>query len=308
MKTPSQTHIPVMLNEILSAFEPLKNRGEVRYFDGTLGRAGHLSAIIEVFSKIEAVAMDRDPQALSDVSERLKGQIESGKLKLIKGNFNDFSTEKLGEFDLMLIDLGVSSPQLDNPERGFSFYHEGPLDMRMDPTEGATAADLVNSLDEQELIEIFRELGEVHRPFRVAREIVHQRKTQPFETTLQLAKLIESTDGWRKKGVHPATNYFLALRLQVNQELSLLDEGLNKLKSGLKPGGRLAVLTFHSLEDRIVKNNFRNSGDVGKPVNKKVIVPERPEILGNPRSRSAKLRIFEKAEQIIPTEHSNFSE
>ncbi len=295
MTSASKTHIPVMLNQVLTEFAPLKDRSDLRYFDGTLGRAGHLAAIIEYFSNISAVGMDRDPQALKDVSETLKPMVDSGKLLLKHGNFNEFSTDQLGSFDLMLIDLGVSSPQLDNPERGFSFYHEGPLDMRMDPTQGATAADLVNALDENELIEMFRELGEVHRPFRVAREIVHRRKTAPFETTLQLAKLIESLDGWRKKGMHPATNYFLALRLQVNQELSLLDKGLQALKSGLKPGGRLAVLTFHSLEDRIVKTNFKNSGEFGQPVHKKVIQPERAEILSNPRSRSAKLRIFERA-------------
>lgn len=288
------THIPVMLTEILQAFALFQGKPALRYFDGTLGRGGHLIAILKEFSTVTAVAMDRDPDALKEAAARLQEEGLGSRVELAHGNFSDFSAERFGLFDLMLIDLGVSSPQLDRGERGFSFYLDGPLDMRMDPSEGPTAADLVNTLDEEELLRIFRDLGEVHRPLRVVREIISRRKVQPFTTTRQLSSLIESVDGWRKKGYHPATNYFLGLRLQVNHELESLDKGLHQLKSGLKPGGRLAVLTFHSLEDRIVKYDFRGSEGIGKPVNKKVIIPEREEILKNPRSRSAKLRIFER--------------
>lgn len=293
-----------MVGEIIEGFLPLKDRPNLRYFDGTAGRGGHLRAVLDSFPGIEAVAMDRDPAALEAIGKLFAPEIAKGQLRLVHGNFADFSAEKFGLFDMMLADLGVSSPQLDEAARGFSFYHEGPLDMRMDQTQELTAADVVNSWDEADLIELFRDLGEVRRPHRVAREIVHRRKSEPFTTTRQLAGLIERVDGWRKKGIHPATNYFLALRLHVNQELSLLDKGLSALQAGLKPGGRLAVLTFHSLEDRIVKNLFRHS-ELGKPVNKKVITPQRPEILANPRSRSAKLRIFERSldDQTVSGEH-----
>lgn len=287
-------HTPVMVNEILTAFAPLRDRADLRYFDGTLGRGGHALAILKEFNGLRMVGMDRDPDALAESRARFEAEGVSSRVELVHGNFSEFASKNLGSFDLMLIDLGVSSPQLDRGNRGFSFYLDGPLDMRMDPTKGATAADLVNEADEEELLRIFRDLGEVHRPMRVIHEIVHRRRQKAFTTTGQLSSLIESVDGWRKKGFHPATNYFLGLRLHVNQELESLDEGLHQLKSGLKPGGRLAVLTFHSLEDRIVKYDFRDSEELGKPVNKKVIVPERDEILKNVRSRSAKLRIFER--------------
>lgn len=284
-------HQPVLLNEIIEMFKPLKDQKDLRYFDGTLGRGGHLKAVLSTFPQVRAVAIDRDPQALQEVG----AEISSPQLELHHDNFYDFSREKYGLFDLMLVDLGVSSPQLDEASRGFSFYHDGPLDMRMDPTQGFPASELVNEASEDDLFAIFKKYGEVYHCARVVREILKRRETQPFTTTLQLSSLIEATDGWRRKGFHPATNYFMALRIATNDELRGLERALPLLRSGLKPGGRLAVLTFHSLEDRIVKSDFRESVEFGKPVNKKVIVPSREEEVSNPRSRSAKLRVYERS-------------
>ncbi len=288
-------HQPVLLTEIIEMFRPLKSRNHgsepLRYFDGTLGRGGHLKAVLQEFTGIQAVAIDRDPQALKEVGQELP----SAGLELHHDNFYEFSPEKYGQFDLMLVDLGVSSPQLDQAERGFSFYNDGPLDMRMDPTQGFPASDLVNEASEDDLFAIFKTYGEVYHCARVVRAILARRISQKFKSTLELSALIEATDGWRKKGFHPATNYFMALRIATNDELRGLETALPLLRSGLKPGGRLAVLTFHSLEDRLVKTDFRGSADFGKPVNKKVIIPTRQESLENPRSRSAKLRVYERS-------------
>lgn len=297
-KVQKSPHIPVMLKEILEALAPVlgvqSDANQIRYFDGTLGRGGHLSAILNQDSRITAVAYDRDPAALEYVSTFLSDFISTGRLRLVHRNYSEFETEREGQFDFMLLDLGVSSPQLDEGPRGFSFYHEGPLDMRMDPTKGQTAADLIATLDEDELIQIFKEYGEIQKPYRVVRAIVHDRKEKPFVTTRDLAGLIERVDGWHRKGHHPATNYFMALRLVVNQELESTAAALVPLLHGLRAGGRLAVLTFHSLEDRIVKNTFRELEQLGRPVQKKVIKPTWDEQQKNPRARSAKLRVFER--------------
>jgi 16S rRNA (cytosine1402-N4)-methyltransferase len=287
----------------------------VRYaFDGTFGRGGHTRAVMRENPSAKMIGMDWDEEAIRFGGENFAGEIASGQLRLIHATYGDFKkvrdTERASGgapsgftegFDLMLLDLGVSSPQLDTAERGFSFYHDGPLDMRMDQRLGTTAADVINTWEEQDLARVFIELGEVQRPFRVVRAICHDRKTKPFETTKQLAGLIERVDGWQKKGSHPATRYFMALRLAVNEELSVLMQALPDLIEGLAPGGILAVITFHSLEDRIVKNIFKDHQEgqngrqaVGRLVNKKVIKPSDEEVRTNPRARSAKLRAFEK--------------
>ncbi|MBX3016734.1 MAG: 16S rRNA (cytosine(1402)-N(4))-methyltransferase RsmH [Bdellovibrionaceae bacterium] len=292
---PSEIHIPVMLQEIIDAFAPLKERGEpLRYFDGTLGRGGHLRAILENMPQVRAVGLDQDPSAIKFVENALAPEIAQGRLTLVRGTFHEFDPATLGEFDMMLLDLGVSSPQLDQPQRGFSFYYDGPLDMRMNPDAGPTAADFVNTWSDAELYKVFKEYGEIFKPSRVVNEIVRARKEKPFTSTFDLSKLIERVEGWRRKGFHPATPYFMALRILVNNELQGLEDNLPRLLTGLRPGGRLAVLTFHSLEDRIVKNILRGATEIGRPVNKKVIVPTREEELRNPRSRSAKLRVFER--------------
>lgn len=288
--TASFTHAPVMLNEVLSVFKesqtPLKT-----LLDGTFGRGGHTKAIVENFPDVNVWGMDQDDEAIAaGKALNLNG------LTLVHGNFSEFD-KKISEpknFDGILLDLGVSSPQLDNADRGFSFYHDGPLDMRMDRSQKVTAADIVNGWDEDDLIELFKNLGEVRNPFRVVKAIVHDRKATPFTMTRQLAGMIERVSGWRKKGFNPATQYFMALRLQVNGELRVLEETLPKLMNALTDKGRAVVITFHSLEDRIVKNIFKNNPELGRPVSKKVVKPSREEQKSNPRSRSAKLRAFER--------------
>jgi 16S rRNA (cytosine1402-N4)-methyltransferase len=261
----------------------------LRYFDGTAGRGGHLQAVLSHFPGISCLAWDQDPEAVEAV--RALGLANT---QVQHKNFHELSSAEMLPQDLMLLDLGVSSPQLDQGARGFSFYADGPLDMRMNNSQGITAAKIINEALEDELIRIFRDLGEVQRPLKVVRNILTERLVKPFTTTGELAKLIERTDGWRRRGQHPATNYFMALRIHVNNELDGLKLILPSLRDVLKPGGRLAVLTFHSLEDRIVKYDFKEATN-GHPVNKKVIVPDRAEQVKNPRSRSAKLRVFEKS-------------
>lgn len=292
-----QEHAPVLVREILEAFVPLAERPNPRGFDGTFGRGGHFRAVNELFGgRLESVVMDQDPEAIASANENFRTLVESGKLRVRHGNFSEFSQQELGRFDIMMLDLGVSSPQLDRGERGFSFYHDGPLDMRMNTEQLLTAETIINTATEDQLNQMFQELGEVRRPFRVVRAVVHDRKTKAFKTTRELAGLIERVDGWRVKGQHPATQYFMALRLTVNDELGVLREALPKMMDALNDKGRLAVLTFHSLEDRIVKNVFRDS-EIGFPVNKKVIVASQDEERANPRARSAKLRVFQKGVQ-----------
>ncbi|XGC80275.1 16S rRNA (cytosine(1402)-N(4))-methyltransferase RsmH [Bdellovibrio bacteriovorus] len=293
----SPEHYPVLLQEVLAAFYPFRDKAEPKYFDGTFGRGGHYSAMKFVIPQMKATVMDQDLVAVNFAKERFKTEVEQGQLKVIHGNFSQFSDHNLNNFDMMLLDLGVSSPQLDQAERGFSFYHDGPLDMRMNQQQGLTAEMLVNTASEDELIRIFKEYGEVYRPARVVRAIVHDRKTKAFQSTSQLAGLIERVDGWQVKGHHPATKYFMALRLAVNSELEVVAEALPSMMKALNPGGRLAVISFHSLEDRIVKNIFRAAEDFGRSVYKKVIVPTQEECDRNSRSRSAKLRVFERSVQ-----------
>ena len=291
-------HKPVLLEEILQIYKQSKAE-PMTYWDGTFGRGGHLRAVLEQFPQIKAYAMDRDHDAIRFAQESFATEISAGKLELACANYMDFeiSREALKwpkEFDLMLLDLGVSSPQLDEAARGFSFYHDGPLDMRMDQSQELTAEEIVNDWEEEDLYKVFTTLGEVRRPNRVMRAVLHDRKAKRFQTTRELASLIERVDGWHKKGVHPATQYFMGLRLAVNNELGILRETLPKLMAALSPHGLLAVLTFHSLEDRIVKNIFKDEKKLGRLVNKKVIVATRDEQKENSRSRSAKLRVFER--------------
>lgn len=289
----SEKHFPVMVNEVIEVFSSLKDQTRLRVFDGTFGRGGHTKAILHAFPQSEVVAFDQDAQALQYAHENFKTEVEQKRLSLVHANFSQFLDHNLGTFDMMLLDLGVSSPQLDEAERGFSFYHDGPLDMRMNQQQGMTAEMLVNTLSEDQLNQAFRQYGEIFRPFRVTRAIVHDRKTKAFTSTKQLAGLIERVDGWTRKGFHPATQYFMALRLMVNQELEVIQTALPQMMSALNEKGRLAVISFHSLEDRIVKNLFRDS-NLGISIYKKVITPHDEECEKNSRSRSAKLRVFER--------------
>lgn len=296
-KRPSTGHIPVLLNDVLGGVEAIANMDGF-FIDGTFGRGGHTRAMLEKFPKLHVIGLDCDADAVAFAEKNMEDV--ASRFEIHRSNFSDFDRSLAGRpMTGMLLDLGVSSPQLDQGPRGFSFYHEGPLDMRMDQSQELTAADIVNTWDEDGLIELFKELGEVHSPTKVVRWIVHDRKTTPFTSTTQLSGLIERAVGWQKKGFHPATNYFMALRIQVNDELGRLRRVLPKMMSALVEGGRLLVITFHSLEDRIVKESFRQFEDenLGIRVNKKVLQAEWEEKKSNPRARSAKLRIFERRQQ-----------
>lgn len=291
-------HIPVLAEQILEQMKETPR--EVKYyFDGTFGRGGHVREALRHFPELKVFAMDHDETAIAFGREAFAQEEAEGRLHFFHSNYAEFKEviEKLEPrpyFDFMLLDLGVSSPQLDVAERGFSFYHDGPLDMRMDRRRSCTAAEVVNEFDEDDLVEIFKVLGEIPRPYRIVKAIIHDRKMKKFETTRDLASMIERIEGWSRKGHHPATRFFMALRLYVNQELELLEKAVPELIEGLNEDGRLAIITFHSLEDRIVKNIFKSRTDLGVAVNKKVIIAKWQERKKNPRARSAKLRVFQR--------------
>lgn len=295
----SEKHIPVLLNEVLDSFSVFEGRQDLIYFDGTYGRGGHFREIKKKYSPEVSYLTDQDTSAIKKAQMDWVEEIKAGAVFVQHQNFYEFieSHSEL-KFDMVLLDLGVSSPQLDQAERGFSFNKDGPLDMRMNQSAGITAAEIVNTYSPEDLMSIFKSYGEIQNPARVIRAIVNDRVAKPFTTTLQLAGLIERVDGWHKKGFHPATQYFMALRLVVNRELEVVENVLPLLMKQMRDQGRISVITFHSLEDRIVKNIFKNS-EVGFLVNKKVIVPTEEECRINVRARSAKLRIFQKG---IPPE------
>lgn len=299
MSSSHKEHIPVFLDAVLDIYES-EHISPRTLFDGTFGRGGHSLAILRKFPQVTAFAMDGDEEAVEYARSNYKNEVQEGRLRIVHDSYRNFKLVRAAQgwpekFDLMLLDLGVSSPQLDQADRGFSFYNHGPLDMRMNRKQKLTAADVVNQVEEQELAKIFIELGEIPRPFRVVRAIVHDRKNKPFTTTEELAGLIERVDGWQKKGSHPATRYFMALRLHVNAELETLELALPDLIDSLDENGLLAVITFHSLEDRLVKNILKDNLHRGELVNRKVIKPSDEELKANPRSRSAKLRVFRKS-------------
>ena len=291
----SDLHIPVLLNEVVESFSNLKGRNDLVYFDGTFGRGGHFKAIQENYSPKLNYITDQDQRAIQTAEQNWAELKNSGQLKIFHQNFFEFveSASADVKFDMALLDLGVSSPQLDQAERGFSFNKDGPLDMRMNQTQALTAAEIVNNYDEEDLMSIFKSYGEVPNPFRVVKAILKDRTDKKFESTLQLAQMIERVDGWHKKGFHPATQYFMGLRLVVNRELEVVAQVLPRLIEKMQDQGRISVITFHSLEDRLVKNIFKESTS-GFLVHKKVIVPSENECRMNTRARSAKLRVFQK--------------
>ena len=279
-----------MLNEVIS----MLNTGPAnpqKMLDGTFGRGGHSVELLKKFPQLRITGVDQDLAAIEHGTKMIAPEFPD-RLTMFHGTYAKFMQQNQLKFDLIFLDLGVSSPQLDDPERGFSFYHNGPLDMRMNQTQMVSAQTIINEWDEEDLIDVFKNYGEVHSPYRVIRAVMHDRKTKPFTTTHQLAGLIERVEGWRQKGKHPATQFFLGLRLRVNQELECVRESLPRMILFLVSGGVLAVLSFHSLEDRIVKNIFKDHGDFGYRINKKVIVASDEEQKLNPRARSAKLRGF----------------
>ncbi|MCX6895210.1 MAG: 16S rRNA (cytosine(1402)-N(4))-methyltransferase RsmH, partial [Verrucomicrobia bacterium] len=306
----SFVHNPVLMAEVLTGLQP-KPGG--CYADGTLGGAGHAAAILAASRPTGWLyGCDRDGIAIEAATARLAEF--AGRFELRRGNFSELA-EWLPEksCDGVLLDLGVSSPQLDEAERGFSFQQDGPLDMRMDARQPLTAADVVNTTGAEELAKIFWEYGDEPQSRRFAKAIVMDRQTQPFVTTKQLADLIERLAPRRGSRTHPATKVFQALRIAVNDEIGSLRRGLDGAVRILRPGGRLAVITFHSLEDRAVKDfgrartrDYALPGGVDVPelrvprdpdlkwVERKAIKPGPAELAENPRSRSAQLRVLEK--------------
>lgn len=300
-------HRPVLVSESVELLAP---RAGSIVVDGTCGGGGHTAEILRTGADV--VALDQDPDAIEFAREKLAEY--GGRVTLCQANFREAGKvlDELGVVGIggALLDLGVSSRQLENASRGFSVMRQGPLDMRMDPRRELTAATVVNSYSEEDLTRLFRELGEEPAARRIASQLVKLRKETPFQETLQLAKAIEKIV-WRHGRRHPATQVFQALRMEVNDELGALEEGLRALTKRLESGGRFAVITFHSLEDRIVKNFFRdrsrewldrpewpeprrNPDFVFRLVTDKPVEPGENEQRNNPRSRSAKLRVAEK--------------
>jgi 16S rRNA (cytosine1402-N4)-methyltransferase len=275
-------HISVLSREVLAGLN-IKARG--CYLDATVGGGGHSSLILASFSDVRVIGIDRDEKAIAAAKSKLAEYGE--RIEFWQGNFAAYKPEQL--FDGIIADLGVSSPQLDNPERGFSFKAEADLDMRMDRSQSLTAAKIINHWGERELADIFFRYGEERLSRRIAREIVQKR---PLQTTTQLAELIsQSVPGKYRYGrIHPATRVFQALRIAVNQELSSLETFLEQVPDWLKPDGVVGVISFHSLEDRIVKHKFKDCSRL-TVLTKKPIVPQLDEENANPRSRSAKLRL-----------------
>lgn len=305
-------HLSVLLEEFLFYFQDRKIRS---FVDCTLGAGGHAKALLSAHPEIEAfIGIDQDPVARELASLKLKEFGE--KVRIVPGNFQNLpkiiQAEKISSVDGLLMDLGVSSMQLDTPEKGFSFMKEGPLDMRMDPEGPLTAAMVVNTFSQEELTQIFFKYGEEKQSKLAARVIVRAREQKLFQTTQDLVNLLYPVLAYKaKKGIHPLTLIFQALRLFVNQELEVLKKALPEALKLLSPKGRLAVISFHSLEDRIVKQFFQyeaqdkmdtsSYGGVFLPkdptlqkVTKKPVTATDSEIEKNPRSRSAKLRVIEK--------------
>lgn len=300
-------HRPVLLVETVELLAP---RAGSLILDGTCGGGGHTEALLQAGADV--LALDQDPDALEFSGTRLTNF--GSRVTLERANFRDAGAvlDRLGieQIGGAVLDLGVSSRQLENGERGFSLMRNGPLDMRMDPRRELTAAEVVNTYAEEDLTRIFRELGEEPAARRIASQIVKMRKDRPFRETLTLAKAIEKIVG-RHGRRHPATQIFQALRMEVNDELGALEAGLRAITARLEPGSRFAVITFHSLEDRIVKNFFRDRSrpTLDRPewpaprpnpehelalITSKPVEPDAIEQRANPRSRSAKLRVAER--------------
>ena len=286
-------HIPVMLNE---AVEGLAVRAGGRYLDGTFGRGGHARAVLSRLGPDgRLLLMDRDPQAIATAQNEFGAD---PRVSIRHANFSTLAAwdETAAGLDGVLLDLGVSSPQLDEAARGFSFMADAPLDMRMDPTQGESAADFLAHADEREIADVLWIYGEERFSRKIARAIVERRKETPITRTGELAALVERMIGRREPGKHPATRTFQALRIRVNGELQALEQGLEAALERLNPGGRLSIISFHSLEDRIVKDALREGARDGiyRVLTKKPVTAEEEEIDRNPRSRSAKLRAAEK--------------
>lgn len=315
MPATSYSHLPVLPEEVVHWLNP--QAGGV-FLDGTLGGAGHAQLILDRAPGSRLIGVDRDPAALANAAQILASY--GDRVSLHHAEFDQaaglLSQLGIGGLDGMLLDLGVSSHQLDTPERGFSFRYEAPLDMRMNPQTGMTAAEVVNQLEEAPLRQLFFDFGEERFSRRIAARIVAQRQQEPIATTTQLAELVRDAvpGGYRPDRIHPATRVFQALRIYVNDELGQVRRGVDAAIDLLKPGGRLVVISFHSLEDRIVKQLFRSraQGCICPPrlplcqcqhqpdvvlLTRKGIKATAAEIEINQRSRSAILRAVQRCQQ-----------
>ncbi len=280
-------HISVLSQELIAG---LNIQPGGHYLDLTLGGGGHSRLLLEAHPETTVTAIDRDQSALEAAKISLAPYLDN-RLTLWWGNFADYKGQN-SSFDGIIADLGVSSPQFDQSERGFSFRHTAALDMRMDRCQSLTAADIINHWHEKELADLFYQYGEERLSRPIARSIVQKR---PFTTTTELASVIASSvpASYRYGRIHPATRVFQSLRIAVNQELDSLQKLLNQAPHWLKSGGIIAMISFHSLEDRLIKYGFREDNSL-KIITKKPIIPSREEQAKNPRSRSAKLRIAQK--------------
>jgi 16S rRNA (cytosine1402-N4)-methyltransferase len=300
-------HVTVLRDAVVAQLQP---RPGGQYLDGTLGGGGHTLALLEAASGCRVCGIDADPAALAAATQRMQtAGIAPERYTFIHGQFGAMAhlTAQHGftQFDGIVLDLGVSSHQLDTAERGFSFNSDGPLDMRLDPTQGITAADLVNELGEQPLADLIYRYGEERLSRRIARFIIERRRTTPFTRTADLAAVVARAAGrGGRDRIHPATRTFQALRIAVNGELDQLEAALLQVIDLLAPSGRVAVISFHSLEDRIVKQFFRAESGYGGSANERPIrlqiITRKPleadeaELAANPRARSAKLRVAER--------------
>ena len=304
------SHISVLLNE---ALEGLAIQADGLYIDGTFGRGGHSRALLaQLGPEGRLIAFDKDPEAIR-VGDQLAA--EDGRFVVVQRSFAEIAEELrarglAGQVQGVLLDLGVSSPQLDDPTRGFSFLNDGPLDMRMNPSAGQSAADWINSASEADIATVLKEYGEERFAKRMARAVVTRRAEQPFTRTADLAAVIKEANPAWEKGKHPATRAFQGIRIFINRELDDLADGLRAALDVLAPGGRMAVISFHSLEDRMVKQYMRREAkgapmprdlpirDIDIPVSinlvGKAIKPSAAEVDANPRARSAVLRVAEK--------------
>lgn len=304
-------HYSVMLEETI---EELKIKPDGIYMDGTLGGAGHSSEIAKRLTTGHLYGIDQDAAAIETATERLKPYKEN--VTIIRNNYcnaiADLAERGITEFDGILLDLGVSSYQLDTGERGFSYRYDAPLDMRMDQRQTLTAAQIVNEYSENDLYRIIRDYGEDKFAKNIAKHIAKARKTKKIETTFQLDEIIHAAiPAKMRTGGHPAKQTFQAIRIECNSELKVLENSLDEMIKALRPGGRICIITFHSLEDRIVKTAFRKNENpctcppefpvcvcgkksLGKVITRKPITPSEKELGENTRSASAKLRVFER--------------
>lgn len=290
-------HLPVMKDEVLFWIRP---KPEGKYIDATLGAGGHAESILKGSSPSgKLIGIDRDEEILKKTSSRLA--YLGDRIIFVKAAFDEIveiaSEAGFEKADGILADLGVSSFQLDEARRGFGFMREGPLDMRMDVSKGESAASFIANAAEETIADVIYRYGEERSSRRIAKSICRSRRQKPITTTYELAKIVENALGGRRGKIHPATRTFQAIRIHVNDELGMLSRFLESAPTLLKPGGRFLVISYHSLEDRIVKNAFKELKRRGALIlTKKVIKPSREEQKNNPRSRSAKLRVLEMGE------------